>query len=79
MYDLLQVYDIVYPKDPTLQLVTLKVKKGIPVTKSLLTNFRIISITDVAMSSAWYSKFGSIPSLAPSQTALELLKPLVVI
>ena len=52
MYDLLQVYDIVYPKDPTLQLVNLKVKKGIPVTKSLLKNFRSISITDVALSSS---------------------------
>ena len=59
MYDLLEIYDIVYPKDPTLQLVTIKFKKGIPVTKSLLKNFRSISITDVALSSSWYSKFDS--------------------
>ena len=59
MYDLLLVYEIVCPKDPTLQRVTLKVKKGILVTKSLLKNFRSISITDVTRSSAWYSKYDS--------------------
>ena len=59
MYGLLQVYAIVCPKYPTLQRVTLKVMKGVPVTKSLLKNFCSISITDVARSSAWYNKYGS--------------------
>ena len=55
----MQPFDIVYPKDPALKLVTLKVKGGSPVVKSLLENFRNLSIEQVALSSSWYSKFGS--------------------
>lgn len=59
MYDIMQPFDIVYPKDPALKLVTLKVKGGSPVVKSLLNNFCNLSIEQVALSSSWYSKFGS--------------------
>ena len=60
MYNLIQVFEIVYPKDPTLKHVTLKLKNGFLVVKSLLKFFRIISIKGVAKSSAWYSAFGSL-------------------
>ena len=58
MYDIMQPFDIVYPKDPALKLVTLKVKGGSPVVKSLLNNFCNLSIKQIALSSSSYSAFG---------------------
>ena len=47
-YDILQVFEIVYPKDPALKRVTLKVKNGSLLIKSLLKNFCTITIKEVA-------------------------------
>ena len=59
MYDLLPVFNIVYPKDPTLKRVTLRLKDGSPLVMSLLKNFSTNSIPDVAKSSTWYNAFGN--------------------
>ena len=59
-YDLLQVFEIVFPQDPTLKCVTLKLKDdGSLFVQSLLKNFRNFPPAAILASLAWYGAFGN--------------------
>ena len=60
MFKLLQVYDSVYPMDPTLPRVTLKLRvNGPPIVKSLLKDYRNITPKVIVLISFWYGAYGS--------------------
>ena len=57
-YDFLSLFTIVCPTDRKFRECTLKTHDGKPITYDLLTDYRSVTPKIVALSTAWYNKYG---------------------